>query len=149
MKLPVGFEGNHYFDLSTYKYDKNTHTYFVDIVVDRDPFTDLEINDKSPYDKGNITHLIFSLVYSPLTNKMEATYKGFISSEDRLEYVNGKVNAIDTNYINVYYDNNPKYIKDLSSWLEFFDKDIPKTIGKPDGFGYEVEIEYIIPYYIH
>ena len=42
-----------------------------------------------------------------------------------------------------------KYIKDLSDWLRFFNKEIVKTIGKPNNYGYDVEIEYIIPHYIH
>lgn len=145
----VGFGGYHYFDLSTYKYDAKTLTYSVDVLVDRDPFTDSDICDKSPYDKGNITHLIFSLKYSPSTKKFKTSYKGFASSEDIIQYENNKPTAIHVNYLNLYYDNNPKFIKNLSEWLRFFNKEITKTIGKPDSYDYDVEIEYIIPHYIH
>ena len=145
----VGFGGYHYYDIDTYKYDKNTHVYNVDVLVDRDPFTDLDICNKCPYDQGNITHLIFSLTYKPLIKKFKATYKGFVSSEDIIEYENGQPTNIYTNYLNIYYDNNPKYIKDLSNWLKFFNKELPKTIGNPNSYGYDIEIEYIIPYYLH
>ena len=141
----VGFGNYHYFDLSKYKYDKNTNTYSVDVLVDRDPFTDLDVCNRSPYDEGNITHLIFSLKYNPLTKKLQATYKGFVSSKDILQYENGKPAKIQVSYIDVYYDNNPKYIKDLPNWLKFFNKEIAKIHAKSI---YDIEIEYIIPYYI-
>ena len=145
----VGFGAYHYYDISSYKYDKESNTYSVDILIDRDPFTDLGVCNKCPFDKGNITHLIFSLTYNPLEKNFNATYKGFVSSEDITEYVNGEPSAITVNYLNIYYDNNPTYIKDLSNWLKFFNKELAKTIGKPDGYGYDVEIEYIIPHYLH
>lgn len=145
----VGFGAYHYYDLSSYKYDKSTNTYSIDILVDRDPSTDLGVCNKSPFDRGNITHLIFSLVYKPFPKKLKATYKGFVSSEDIVEYENGKPSAIYANYLNIYYDNNPKNIKDISIWLEFFNNKIIKTFGKPNGSrNYDVEIEYIIPYYV-
>ena len=143
----VGFGGYHYYDMDTYKYDKDTQVYNVDVLVDRDPSTDLGVSNKCPFDRGNITHLIFSLTYKPTTKEFQATYKGFASSEDILKYKNGEPSVINVNYLNIYYDNNPKYIKDLSNWLKFFNKDLPKTIGKPDNYGYDIEIEYIIPYY--
>ena len=105
------------------------------------------VSNKCPFDRGNITHLIFSLTYNPLAKNFNAAYKGFVSSEDITEYVNGKPYAINVNYLNIYYDNNPKYIKDLSNWLDFFNKELSKTIGKADSYGYDIEIEYIIPYY--
>lgn len=146
----VGFGDFHYFDLSTYKYDKNTHTYSVDILVDRDPFTDLDVCNKCPYDKGNITHLIFSLIYTPLTKNFHAKYKGFVSSVDVLQYKNGKPFKININYLNLYYDNNPKNIKDLSDWLKFFNKEVVKNFDKNNSLtAYNVEIEYIIPYYLN
>ena len=144
----VGFGNYHYFDISTYKYNKNTHTYSVDILVDRDPLTDLDICNKSPFDNGNITHLIFSLKYKPSSKEFKATYKGFVSSENIVQYDNSKTTAIQVNYLNIYYDKNSKYIKDLSDWLKFFNKEIAKTIGKPNGYSYNVELEHIIPYYM-
>ena len=66
---------NHYnpfYDLSSYKYDKSTNTYSIDILVDRDPSTDLGVCNKSPFDRGNITHLIFSLVYKPFPKNFKA-----------------------------------------------------------------------------
>ncbi len=144
----VGFGGYHYYDISSYKYDINTRTYKVDIVVDRDPFTDLDVCNKCPFDKGNITHLIFSLTYQPLTKTFKAIYKGFVSSEDIVQYKNGKPAAIYVNYLNIYYDNNSAYIKDLSDWLSFFNKEIVKHLGKSNAYSYDVEIEYIIPRYI-
>lgn len=144
----VGFGISHYFDISTYKYDKNTHTYNVDVLVDRDPSTDLNVCNKCPYDRGNITHLIFSLVYKPQSKEFSATYKGFVSSEDIPQYKNSKPTAIQVNYLNIYYDKDSKYIEDLTDWLKFFNKTIAKTIGKPDGYVYDVELEYIIPHYM-
>ena len=144
----VGFEGYHYFDISTYKYNKNTQTFSVDVLVDRDPFTDLGVCDKSPFDRGNITHLIFSLTYKPLIKEFKATYKGFVSSEDIVQYENSKPTAIYVNYLNIYYNKNFKYIKDLPDWLKFFNNEIVKTIGKPNSYAYDVELKYIIPYYI-
>lgn len=144
----VGFGAYHYYDLSSYKYDKNTNTYYVDILVNRDPFTDLNVCNKSPYDRGNITHLIFSLVYKPFSKKFKATYKGFVSSEDIIKYENGKPTAIYVNYLNIYYDSNPENIKDLSDWLNLFNKRVAKTFGKHNGYTYDVDIKYIIPYYI-
>ncbi len=144
----VGFGKYHYFDISTYKYDKKTHTYNVDVLVDRDPSTDLGVCNKCPYDRGNITHLIFSLIYKPLIKEFKATYKGFVSSEDIVKYENGKPTAIQVKYLNIYYDKNSKYIEDLADWLKFFNEEIVKTIGKHNGYDYDVELEYIIPYYI-
>ena len=144
----VGFGAYHYYDLSSYKYDKSTNTYSVDVLVDRDPSTDLDVCNKSPFDRGNITHLIFSLVYKPFPKKFKATYKGFVSSEDIVEYENGKPSAIYVNYLNIYYDNNPKNIKDLSDWLNLFNKRVAKTFGKHNGYTYDVDIKYIIPHYI-
>ena len=41
-----------------------------------------------------------------------------------------------------------KYIKDLADWLKFYNKKVSKTFGKPNGLtDYNIEIEYIIPYY--
>lgn len=145
----VGFGKYHYFDISTYKYNKSTNTYSIDVLVDRDPSTDLNICNKCPYDKGNITHLIFSLIYKPLSKEFKATYKGFVSSEDIVQYEGSKPTAIQVNYLNIYYDKNSKYIKDLSDWLDFFNKEIVKTIENPYGYGYDTELEYIIPHYIH
>ena len=144
----VGFGSYHYYDVSSYKYDINTHTYSVDVLVDRDPFTDLDVCNKCPFDKGNITHLIFSLTYQPLTNTFKAIYKGFVSSEDIVKYENGKPAAIYVNYLNIYYDNNSAYIKDLPDWLNFFNKELVKYLGNSDAYSYDVEIKYIIPHYI-
>ncbi len=144
----VGFGRYHYFDISTYKYDKITHTYSVDVLVDRDPSTDLGVCNKCPYDRGNITHLIFSLMYKPLMKKFKATYKGFVSSEDIVQYENGEPTTIQVNYLNIYYDKNSKYIEDLPNWLNFFNKEIIKTIGNTNGYGYDAELEYIIPHYV-
>ena len=143
----VGFGAYHYYDISTYKYDKDTNTYSVDILIDRDPSTDLGVSNKCPFDRGNITHLIFALTYNPLEKNFNATYKGFVSSEDIVEYENGEPASHYVNYINIYFNNNPAYIKDLNNWLDFFNKEVPKTIGKSDSYGYDIEIEYIIPYY--
>ena len=144
----VGFGNYHYYDISTFKYDKDTQTYSVDILVDRDPSTDLGVCNKSPYDKGNITHLIFSLTYNPSKKKFRATYKGFVTSEDIVQYKNSQPISIKVNYLNIYYDQNTEYIEDLPNWLKFFNKKLAKTIGKPYNYGYDVELEYIIPYYI-
>ncbi len=144
----VGFGGYHYFDISTYKYDKNTHIFSIDVLVDRDSSTDLGVCNKSPFDRGNITHLIFSLKYNPLIKEFKATYKGFVSSEDIVKYENGEPTAIQVNYLNIYYDKNSKYIEDLADWLKFFNDEIAKTVGKPNNYGYDVELEYIIPYYV-
>ena len=145
----VGFGAYHYYDLSSYKYDKNTNTYYVDILVNRDPFTDLNVCNKSPYDRGNITHLIFSLVYKPFSKKFKATYKGFVSSEDIIKYENGKPISHHINYLDIYYNNNANYIKDLKHWLNYFNKDVLKKFGTQYSSNYDVEIEYIIPYYIN
>ena len=145
----VGFGGFHYFDINTYKYNENIDTYTVDVVVDRDPSTDLEVCNKCPFDKGNITHLIFTLTYSPSKNIFKGEYKGFISSEDIVQYKNNKPIGIYINYLNIYYNNNPKLIKDLSYWLRFFNKEIAKTFRQPNGYVYDTEIEYIIPYFVN
>ena len=143
----VGFGGFHYYDISSYKYDEKSNTYNVDVLVDRDPSTDLGVCNKSPYDKGNITHLIFSLTYNPLAKNFNAIYKGFVSGEDIVQYENARPASHYVKYINIYYNNNPTYIKDLNNWLDFFNKELAKTIGIPDSYGYDIEIEYVIPYY--
>lgn len=144
----VGFGAYHYYDLGSYKHDNKTNTYSVDVLVDRDPSTDLDVCNKCPFDRGNITHLIFSLIYKPFPKKFKATYKGFVSSEDIVKYENGKPTAIYGNYLNIYYDSNPENIKDLSDWLNLFNKRVAKTFGKHNGYTYDVDIKYIIPYYI-
>jgi len=145
----VAFGGFQYYDIDSYKYNSQTDTYSVDIMVDRDPLTDLDICNKSPFDNGNIIHLIFLIEYTPSKKYFSAKYKGFATSEDELVYNNGKPKYITTKYLNIYYDNNPEGLKDLSNWLKFFNKDVVKTLGKPnDSIDYDIEIEYIIPYYI-
>ena len=143
----VGFSGFHYFDASTYKYDKSTDTHTVDVMVDRDPSTDLRICNKCPYDRGNITHLIFSLSYTPSKKKFKATYKGFISSEDMMSYKGG-YQYITVHYLNYYYDKNQKLIADLDEWLEFLNKKMPQRFGTRESSNYDIEIEYIIPRYL-
>ena len=145
----VGFGAYHYFDISTYKYDKSKHIYNVDVLVDRDPFTDLDVCNKCPYDRGNITHLIFTLSYKPITKKFKATYKGFVSSEDIVQYKNGIPISHQINYLNIYYDNNPNYIKDLRHWLNYFNKEVLKNFGTPYSSNYDIELKYIIPYYLN
>lgn len=144
----VGFGKYHYYDISSFKYDKDTKTYSVDVLVDRDPSTDLGVCNKSPYDKGNITHLIFSLKYTPSKKDFQASYKGFVTSEDIVQYENSQPISIKVNYLNIYYDQNPEYIKDLSDQLKFFNEEISKTVGKPNSYDYDMELEYILPYYI-
>ena len=144
----VGFGAYHYYDISTYKYDKHKHIYSVDVLVDRDPSTDFGICNKCPYDRGNITHLIFSLTYKPLTKKFKATYKGFVSSEDIVQYKNDMPISHNTNYLNIYYDNNSNYVKDLKLWLNYFNKEVLKNFGTSYS-SYDIELEYIIPYYLN
>ena len=144
----IGFGTFHYYDLSSYIYNSKTNTYSVDVLIDRDPFTDSNICNKSPYDKGNITHLIFSLVYKPFPKKFKAIYKGFVSSEDIIQYKNGKPVSHHINFLNIYYDKNHNYIKDLKYWLNYFNKEVLKNFGTKYSSNYNIEIEYIIPYYI-
>ena len=145
----VGIGAYHYYDLSSYKYDKSTNTYSVDVLVDRDPSTDLDVCNKCPFDRGNITHLIFSLVYKPFPKKFKATYKGFVSSEDIVEYENGKPISHHLNYLDIYYNNNANYIKDLKHWLNYFNKDVLKKFGTQYSSNYNIELEYIIPCYLN
>lgn len=144
----VGFGAYHYYDLGSYKHDKKTNTYSVDVLVDRDPSTDLDVCNKCPFDRGNITHLIFSLIYKPFPKKFKATYKGFVSSEDIVKYENGKPISHHINYLDIYYNNNANYIKDLKHWLNYFNKDVLKKFGTQYSSNYDVDIKYIIPYYI-
>ena len=145
----VGFGAYHYYDLGSYKHDNKTNTYSVDVLVDRDPSTDLDVCNKCPFDRGNITHLIFLLIYKPFPKKFKATYKGFVSSEDIVKYENGKPISHHINYLDIYYNNNANYIKDLKHWLNYFNKDVLKKFGTQYSSNYDVEIEYIIPYYIN
>jgi len=144
----VGFGAYHYYDLGSYKHDNKTNTYSVDVLVDRDPSTDLDVCNKCPFDRGNITHLIFSLIYKPFPKKFKATYKGFVSSEDIVKYENGKPISHHINYLDIYYNNNANYIKDLKHWLNLFNKRVAKTFGKPNDYTYDTDIKYIIPHYI-
>jgi hypothetical protein len=147
-KTYVGFGGYYYYDIGSYKYNASTNTYNVDIAVDRDPSGDLGYYNKCPYDEGNITHLIFSLTYSPNKRYYKAAYKGVISTKLIVEYE--KVNPVKNyfKYLNVYYDNRPSLIDELQNWLDYFNKNRIKTFGKKYGVNYDIEIKYILKYYI-
>ena len=142
----VGFGDFNYYDLDTYKYNKATDTYNVNVVIERDPSTDSDVIDHSPYDKGYITHLIFSLTYCPSKKIFNASYIGFISGFDVTEYKNGEPYSITTNFIDIYYNNNPKYISDLDSWIKELNQEIPKTFGQIGGSKHDIALEYLIPY---
>lgn len=144
----VGFGGYHYFDTSTYKYDKITDTYTVDVMVNRDPSSDLEVCNKCPYDSGYITHLIFKLSYTPSKKLFKSDYKGFVSSKEVTEYQNGKPMYIYTKFLNLYYNSDPQLISDLNVWKKFF-KEISKKFGTQESSNYDIEIEYILPRYLH
>jgi len=147
-KTYVGFGGYHYYDISSYKYNINTNTYNVDIAVDRDPSTDLGYYNKCPYDKGDITHLIFSLAYIPNKRYFNITYKGFISSKLVVEYEKESPVKNYFQHLNVYYDNNPSLIEELQSWLDYYNKNTIKTFRKKYNANYDIEIMYIIKHYI-
>ncbi len=144
----VGFGGYHYYDINSYKHNIGTNTYNVDIVVDRDPSTDLGYYNKCPYDEGDITHLIFSLTYIPNKRHFKATYKGFISTKLMVEYEKGNPVKSYFKYLNVYYDNNPSLAEELQNWLDYFNKNTIKTFGKKYSVDYDIEIKYILKYYI-
>ena len=74
--------------------------------------------------------------------------ENFFMVGDIVKYENGKPTAIYGNYLNIYYGSNPENIKDLSDWLNLFNKRVAKTFGKHNGYTYDVDIKYIIPYYI-
>lgn len=143
----VSFRGYNFYDISTYKYDKNTDTYTVDMIIDRDASRDNERYSKCPYDNGNITHLIFNITYTPSKEQFKAIYKGFVSTKDILEYKNGQPSAITVNFLNIYYNNNSKLIKEFSEFEAHFEK-AKKTFHKAYGCEYWVEIIYLLKYFL-
>ena len=144
----VGFGNYYYYDLSTYKYDRKTKTYSVNVLVDRDPTTDLGICNKSPYDNGNITHLLFTISYNPSKKIFKAEYIGFASSKDSLIHKNDGYQYIETNFINIYYDNNPNLIEELDERLKYYNNEAAKTFDKTNGEAFGVEMMYIIKRYL-
>lgn len=147
-KTYVGFGGYHYYDISSYKHNVSTNTYYVDVAVDRDPSTDFGYYSKCPYNEGDITHLIFSLTYNPKKKYFKAVYKGFITTKLMIEYEKGLPVRSYFKYLNIYYDNNPSLIDELQNWLDYYNKDIIKTFGKKYGSIYDIEIMYILKNYI-
>ena len=134
--------------MSTYNYDKKTKTYSVNVLIDRDPTTDLGICNKCPYDKGNITHLLFNLKYNPSKKIFKAEYIGFASSKDSLAYGDDGYQYIETDFINIYYDNNPDLIEELNKLLNYYNNEAIKTFNKRNGEAFGVEIMYIIKRYL-
>ena len=116
--------------------------------MDRDPFGDLDICNKSPYDKGNITHLLFNLKYNPSKRIFKAEYIGFASSVDKLNYKNDKPESIETNFIDIYYDNNPALIEELDELLDYYNNEAIKTFDKEDGETFDVTIVHILKRYL-
>ena len=74
--------GEQLYDISTYKYDKKTDKYTVDMLLDRDFSTDLGYYSQCPYDDGIITHVLFGITYIPSKKIFKAEYKGFLSSKE-------------------------------------------------------------------
>lgn len=144
----TSFGNYYYYDLSTYNYDEQTKTYSVNMLIDRDPATDLEICNKSPYDNGNITHLLFNLKYNPSKKIFKAEYIGFASSKDLLFYGDDGHQHIKTDFINIYYDNNPNLIEELDELLNYYNNEAIKTFDKINGEAFGVEIVYIIKRYL-
>ena len=144
----VTFANTYYYDINSYQYNKKTKTYSVDVLIERDPSGDLGICNKSPYDNGNITHLLFNFIYNPSKKVFKAKYIGFVSSKDKLNYKNNKLESIETDFIEIYYDNNPNLIKELKELLNYYNNEAIKTFDKEGGEIFDVEIAYILKRYL-
>ena len=144
----ISFGGDYYYDISTYKYNKLTDTYYTDILLDRDPSSDYNHYTKCPFDDGEITHVIIGLKYSPRKKIFKATYKGFASTKLIVEYKDNLPISSHFEYLNIYYNNNRNMIKELPSYLEYYNNQIIKTFGKPNGSTIDIEMIYLINRYI-
>jgi len=144
----IGFSTFSFYDIDSYKYDKENNTYTVDIAIDRDPSTDLGYYNKCPFDEGEITYLIFSLKYSPFQEIFKADYKGFISAELKVEYnEKGKPEAIYFDNYKIYYDNNPAYVEELNNYTKYFNE-LSETSGSKLFADYHIELTKLIPMYL-
>lgn len=164
----INFIGFDYYDLETFKYDKKNDIYKVDMIVDKNPIAVDEYNTKCPYDKGYITNLIFNITYSPSKDELNATYKGFISSKVLMNHNTD----IYFRYLNIYYDNNTNLIKEFNEYRTNKNSNTfpfraylhyqlysglrngnsERTLSdmeEEDIARKKIEIEYILPYYIH
>ena len=124
----ISVEGYLYVDISTYKYNKILKKYSMDVMY--------EINDKGDYEgiiscpKGNgyISHFIYSANYNYKKGIFDKQYKGFICSDNIVNYKNNvPIFSYKTNK-KIYYDNNIDLIQYQNMKLsEEMKKDI-----KPD-----------------
>lgn len=141
------FSGYYYWDIDSYKYDRENDIYSVDVAFDRDPSTDLGYYSKCPFDKGDIIYIIFNFQYSPSHKTFSAKYKGIISAEEVVERSgNGEIERIYFNNFKIYYNTNPKLIKELEDYNKNF-KNLINEFGK-DGVNYDKEMTIVIPRFI-
>ena len=140
----VRFSEDHYYDLSTYKYNKLTDTYRVNLIYDRDPYDEFGFYSKCPYDEGNISHIIFSIKYIPSKQVFKAEYIGFMSSKNIIDEQKGSIKK----FLNMYFTKDANFIPELNDYLKYFNEEAIQTFNSPHGFEYDIEITYLIKKYL-
>ena len=99
---------NNCYNLETFRYDKKTNTYFVDMMVDLLNRNEHQLY-KSPHNDGDITHIIFKTEFHD--GKITVKYKGYASGYLEPIYKYDGVYII--NYeISAIHKDVPKMIKD-------------------------------------
>ncbi len=68
----------YFYDLSTFKYNPISNNYTIDVALNMYTYEG-ENTIKSPFDKNNISYLIYSTKYSKKTKQIKIKYVGFIS----------------------------------------------------------------------
>ena len=107
---------NNCYDLSSYRYNKLTKTYYVDMIIDLMNWNEHE-EYKSPYGDGYISHLIFEA--KKHNNQITFKCKGFVVGEIIVDYENGKASSAHYNIIAIHRGK-PKTIKNIKSFEELF-----------------------------
>ncbi len=141
--------GEQLYDTSTYKYDKKTDEYTVDMLLDRDFSTDLGYYSKCPYDDGIITHVLFGITYIPSKKVFKAEYKGFLSSKEIITYDSyGNPSTYYLKHLNLYYTKDKHFIGELDDTLKYLNEEVIKSFNPPNNCNYGVDIIYLLKNYI-
>ena len=121
--------GNDY-DLKSYKYNKKTNTYFINIIDDLMDSNSHETY-KSPQNGKYITHLIHRIYYK--NGKITIKCVGYITGDIKVLYENG--HSAGMKYINTKtFMERPKSVKDIKEFenmhLNDYDKKLHEKVIK-------------------
>ena len=109
---------NNCYDLKSFKYDKKTDSYYIDMIIDLMFWNEHQLYE-SPYKDGYISHLLFKTKLKG--KKLTVECNGFVVADVVPEYRNGR--SYSTHYdIIAVHKGKPNTVKNIKEFENTFSK---------------------------